>query len=91
MEKKFEKQCQSCGMPLKDGEHSGSEKDGSKSYDYCNLCYKKGKFVTPDMTVDDMKKVLDDTVGKEGLKGKFTAWMGKMQLPSLKRWKKQEK
>lgn len=84
---KFEKQCQSCGMPLEDGKHSGSEADGSKSCEYCVLCYNSGKFINPDMSLDDMKKVLDETVGKEGLKGKFIAWMGKMQLPSLKRWK----
>ena len=87
MENKFEKQCQSCGMPLKNGEVSGTEKDGSKSNKYCELCYEKGKFKSPDMTIEEMKKILDDTVGKEGLKGKFLAWMGKMQLPSLERWK----
>ncbi len=75
-------------MPLKNGEVSGSEKDGSKSKMYCELCYKDGAFITPDMTLEEMKKILDDTIGKEGLRGKFIAWMGKMQLPSLKRWKK---
>lgn len=84
----FEKQCQSCGMPLEGGKKSGTEKDGSKSKMYCELCYKNGAFITPDMTLEQMKKVLDDTIGKQGLRGKFIAWIGKMQLPSLKRWKK---
>lgn len=75
-------------MPLKNGEVSGTEKDGSKSKTYCELCYKDGAFITPDMTLDEMKQVLDDTIGKEGLRGKFIAWIGKMQLPSLRRWKK---
>jgi hypothetical protein len=39
------------------------------------------------MTIEEMKEVIDNTVGKEGLRGKFIAWMGKKQLPSLKRWK----
>jgi hypothetical protein len=84
----FAKQCQSCGMPLKNGENSGTEKDGSKSKKYCQLCYMNGEFLKPDMTLEEMKKVLDDTIGKEGLKGKFIAWMGKMQLPKLERWQK---
>jgi hypothetical protein len=83
----FEKQCQSCGMPLEDGKKSGTESNGELSKTYCVLCYKDGAFISPDLTLNDMKKILDDTIGKEGLRGKFIAWMGKMQLPSLKRWK----
>ncbi|NDE48098.1 MAG: hypothetical protein EB019_03895, partial [Actinobacteria bacterium] len=36
------KQCQSCGMPLqteKSGDCRGSEKNGSKSEKWCQLCY----------------------------------------------------
>ncbi|MCA9383154.1 zinc ribbon domain-containing protein [Candidatus Dojkabacteria bacterium] len=87
MQSNFKSQCQSCGMPLKNGEESGTENDGSKSSKYCHYCYKDGAFVSPDMTIDDMKKVLDDTVGKDGVKGKVLAWMGKMQLPGLERWR----
>ncbi|MBE0574057.1 zinc ribbon domain-containing protein [Candidatus Dojkabacteria bacterium] len=83
----FEKQCQSCGMPLENGKKSGTEADGSPSKLYCTYCYKDGKFLQPDMTLEEMKKVLDTTIGKEGLKGKFLAFFGKMQLKSLKRWK----
>lgn len=82
----YEKFCQSCCMPLENGAASGSEKDGSKSHKYCHYCYKDGEFTDPEMTMEKMKQVLDDTVGKEGLKGKFLAWMGKMQLPKLERW-----
>lgn len=87
MDQKFENQCQSCGMPLEKGAKSGTEQDGSKSMKYCSLCYENGAFHNPDMTMDDMKKILDETVGKQGLKGKIIAWMGKMQLPKLERWK----
>lgn len=83
----YSKQCQSCSMPLEDGKMSGTEADGSKAYKYCKYCYKNGAFTDPETTLDDMKKILDDTVGKEGLKGKVLAWMGKMQLSSLERWK----
>jgi hypothetical protein len=86
---KYEKFCQSCAMPLEDGKTSGTEKDGTKSLKYCNYCYQDGEFTSPDMTLEEMKKVLDDTIGKEGRKGKFYAWMGKMTLPKLERWKKE--
>lgn len=82
----FKRQCQSCGMPLENGKKSGKEADGSKSSKYCEYCYKDGEFISPDMTIEEMKQILDDTVGKRGLSGKFLAWMGKMQLPSLERW-----
>lgn len=84
----FEKQCQSCGMPLEEGVKSGSESDGSSCKMYCAMCYKDGNFIQPNLTLEDMKQILDDTVGKEGIKGKFIAFLGKKQLPSLKRWKK---
>ncbi len=87
-QKKYEKFCQSCSMPLKGGMEAGTESDGSKNTMYCHYCYKDGKFTNPDATLEDMKKILDDTIGKKGIMGKVFAWLGKRQLPNLKRWKK---
>lgn len=84
----FEKQCQSCGMPLQKGKHAGTEKNGEPCKMYCSMCYNNGSFISPNMTIDEMKKILDETIGKEGLRGKLIAWLGKMQLKTLKRWKK---
>jgi hypothetical protein len=40
-----EKYCQSCGMPMGNtDEMYGTEKDGSKSTDYCKYCYDNGAF-----------------------------------------------
>ena len=39
-----EKICQSCGMELND-DNAGTEANGGKSEDYCNKCYKDGKFI----------------------------------------------
>ncbi len=40
-----EKFCQSCGMPMgQTDEHYGTERDGSKSADYCSYCYEGGAF-----------------------------------------------
>ena len=37
--------CQSCGMPLTRIEDCGTNADGSTSFDYCQYCYKDGKFL----------------------------------------------
>lgn len=38
--------CQCCGMPMGEtDELYGTEKDGSKSADYCRYCYQDGDFV----------------------------------------------
>ena len=77
--------CQSCSMPL-DGENSGTEKDGSASRKYCELCYRNGEFLDPDLTLDDMKKVVDRVLEEKGW-GAVRRWFAKMNLPRLERWK----
>jgi len=36
--------CQSCSMPLTKPEDNGTNKDGSKSVDYCSHCFVNGEF-----------------------------------------------
>ncbi len=84
------KQCQSCGMPLqtkKAGDCRGTEQDGSKSEKWCNLCYVNGAFIGGDCTLDEMKKIVDDALIKNG-SGRLMRWLAQKQLPSLERWKK---
>ncbi|WOF17282.1 hypothetical protein F1737_01315 [Methanoplanus sp. FWC-SCC4] len=50
------KTCQSCGMPMAKDEDFGTEKDGSKSKEYCTYCYQKGIFTEQDVTIDEMAK-----------------------------------
>ena len=45
--------CQSCGMPLTKNEDCGTNADGSTNYDYCQYCYKDGKFLQ-ECTMDEM-------------------------------------
>ncbi len=83
------KQCQSCGMPLetkKAGDCRGTEADGTKSETWCSLCYEKGSFKQPDITLEQMKKLVDDALIENG-SGRFMRWMAQKQLPHLKRWK----
>ncbi|WP_112206370.1 zinc ribbon domain-containing protein [Latilactobacillus sakei] len=42
----MEKFCQSCGMPLSPA-NQGREQDGTKSTQYCQLCYIDGQWTEP--------------------------------------------
>ena len=89
----MKKQCQSCGMPLqtkKAGDCRGTEKDGSKSETWCNLCYQDGAFIGSDCTLDDMKNIVDKALVENG-SSRLMRWLAQKQLPHLKRWKAQKK
>lgn len=46
--------CQSCGMPMDvPGSEYGTERDGTRSRDYCSYCYRDGAFTT-DWTMEEM-------------------------------------
>jgi len=80
-------------MPLetkKAGDCRGTEADGAKSEKWCKLCYENGKFLGPDCTLADMKKIVDDAL-KENGSGRIMRWMAQKQLPHLERWKAQTK
>jgi hypothetical protein len=49
----MEQFCQSCMMPLAQGKW-GTNADGSDNPDYCEYCYKGGKFMSPDETMEEM-------------------------------------
>ena len=85
---KMNKNCQSCGMPLKkDEQGGGTNKDGSKSKMYCSLCYSEGEFLNPE--IDTAKKMQDFVKGKMkemGFPG-FIAGFFTKSIPKLERWK----
>ncbi len=80
--------CQSCSMPIKKDELKGTEADGSKSQKYCHLCYQKGKFTTPDMTVEQMQEIVRRVLHDEKHWPNFMAKFATKQIPHLERWKK---
>lgn len=80
------KMCQSCGLPFNE-EHAhfiAIEQDGSKSI-YCTNCYKDGKFIDPNMSMEEMVEtivpILGRTIGEDDARKEMTAL-----LPTLKRW-----
>jgi arginine decarboxylase-like protein len=87
MEKTY-KNCQSCGMPLKqDRVHGGTNIDGSKSTMYCSYCYQNGQF-TRDCTVQEMQEFCKNKLIEMKFP-KFLAALMVANLPKLARWKKQ--
>jgi uncharacterized Zn finger protein (UPF0148 family) len=82
------KQCQSCGMPLKQDKNGGGlEKDGTISTVYCSSCYQDGAFKRPNLTVQEMQKLVDDVLKNQMKFPKIFRWLALRQIPKLKRWK----
>ena len=85
-----EKYCQSCGMPMgTDDSMYGTEKDGSKSADYCKYCYEKGAF-SGECTMQEMidfcvKPMVDNSPGMTEAAARD---LMNQVFPPLKRWKK---
>ena len=83
-----EKHCQSCGIPMgATDEMYGTNADGSKSADYCEYCFKEGKF-TSDETMEQMIEiciphVVSANVGMD--EGEARKMMQEF-FPTLKRW-----
>jgi hypothetical protein len=78
--------CQSCGMPLDDNNLLGTEKDGSKSHDYCTYCYQQGKFLNPEMTLEEMRSLVKKIMEEKKIPASIIE-AGINQLPTLDRWK----
>jgi hypothetical protein len=85
MDKKYEC-CQSCGLPWdKDPNGGGTNNDNSLSVLYCSYCFKEGKFVQPNWTVEDMCNYAVEVLKRKGI----PEMLGKMLtqgIPKLKRW-----
>lgn len=84
--------CQSCGMALNQESDKGTERDGSRSEEYCTYCYQQGKFVR-DLTMEEQIESnlcnLDDWNRENGLnfsKEEAREALSKF-LPTLQRWK----
>jgi hypothetical protein len=81
------KNCQSCGMPLeKDKNGGGTEKDGSKSRQYCSHCYMEGEFTLPGITVEEMRARVKQKMMKFGIP-ELMAGLLTQNIDKLERWK----
>lgn len=80
--------CQSCGMPMTEENHFGTNSDGGKNSDYCSYCYQNGTF-TQELTMDEMIEFCAKHTEEWGMKisrEEATLQM-KEYFPKLKRWR----
>lgn len=78
--------CQSCGMDMS-GDVPGTERDGSKSDDYCAYCYENGEF-KDDYTLEQMIDICARAMNEYNPEMSFDeakVAIGRF-LPRLKRW-----
>ena len=80
------KNCESCGMPLKnDPNGGGTETDGLKSSAYCSICYENGRFVHQNVTAKEFQAHCLTALQEKGLP-KIMAWAFTRGIPKLPRW-----
>ena len=84
---KFDKFCQSCGMPMKlDPEKGGTNADGSKTDRYCSYCYVSGKFKDNFTESGEMVTLVKGKLKEMGY-GPIKRWFYSSHIPQLERWK----
>lgn len=86
MNQKF---CQSCGMPMGEGdEFYGIEANGNKNADYCNHCYESGKFTFHGTMTEMVEICVPHIVDyNPAMTAEQARQMMVQFLPTLKRWK----
>ena len=72
--------CQSCGMPLRRKEDFGTNRDGSKSKEYCFHCYQKGRFLDEGITLQEK---IDKNVKFGVMMGMKEAEAREIRLPGM--------
>lgn len=80
-----QKVCQSCAMPLTDEKEIGTNKDGSKSEDYCIYCYKDGEF-THNLTMEETIEHSANYADMAGMSREQAIEYARKVYPTLKRW-----
>ena len=78
--------CQSCTMPIDNVADRGTEKDGSKSNEYCKYCYQDGALINPNMTFEEMKSLVITQMKNMNLPPDIIQ-NSVRSLPDLKRWR----
>jgi hypothetical protein len=74
-------------MPLGKPEDFGTEAYGVRSNDYCAYCYREGAFLTPDITMEQMRDLCVDKMVELGVMPRDQASkLMRETLPRLKRW-----
>jgi hypothetical protein len=77
--------CQSCGMPMNDKDF-GTNANGIKNKEYCHFCFKSGKFIDVDITMEEKIKKNIEIAKKMGMPEEKAKSLAENTIPKLKRW-----
>ena len=78
--------CQSCGMPLDPG-YFGTNADGSQNREWCFLCFKRGAFTQPEVTLEEMvERSIGHMTRHLGFNSERAKAVSHEIIPNLKRW-----
>lgn len=78
--------CQSCGFPFS-ADTRGTNRDGSKTSDYCISCFKNGEFTDHHLTMHELERRLLEMAQEHNEISLEEAREIIRSLPDLKRWK----
>jgi len=74
-------------MPLQKEEDYGTNADGSKNGEYCLYCFQNGLFTQPNITLDEMiKLVVENMVTMKIMPETQAIELANTHIPQLKRW-----
>jgi hypothetical protein len=74
-------------MPMsKDPSGGGTNHDGTRSDEYCSLCYGDGVFYYQDGDGKDFQRYVYERLQEKGW-WRILAWLGTREIPRLKRWR----
>ena len=86
MEEKI--RCQSCGMPLSEEfGNLGTNADGSRTWEYCCICFQKGEFTNLNQTLEEMiQSSIENMTADVGFSLEKATELANSFIPTLKRW-----
>ena len=85
---KFDKFCQSCGMPMeKDPENGGTNVDGTKNLKFCSYCYQMGAFKDSFTKSKEMVDLVKGKLKEMGY-GPIKRCFYTSHISQLERWKR---
>jgi hypothetical protein len=73
-------------MPIDASELKGTERDGTKSNEYCKYCYQNGAFTDANITMDGMKTLVKEKMEERHI-DKNIIQLSMNTIPNLKRWR----
>lgn len=82
-----ETRCQSCGQPIGISNY-GTNASGTQNFEYCSMCFQKGAFTDPDLTLPLMIQMsVNHMVGSMGKSEEEARALATSVIPTLKRWR----